>query len=66
MSVDDLYVWVYQFHAPENGSPVRYTVYRTQESIEQRGGTILHQTGKQVPGYEITEGMWKPDRNPVV
>ena len=65
MSVDNLYVWVYQFEAPENGAMVRHNAYRTRESIEKRGGTLLHQTGKQVPGYEVTEGMWKPDRNPV-
>ena len=66
MGIDNLYVWVYQFDAPENGSTVRHTVYRTQESIEARGATMLYQTGKQVPGYEVTEGLWKPDRNPVV
>lgn len=66
MGLDNLYVWVYQFEVIENGVPVRFSVYRTQESVEARGGRILHATGKQVPGYEVTEGMWKPDRNPVV
>ena len=65
MGVDNLYLWVYQFEAPENGAPVRHMTYRTSESIEKGGGTVIHQTAKQVPGYEITEGMWKPDRNPV-
>ena len=60
-----LYVTVYQFEAPEGGVMIRHTVYRTRESIERRGGSMLHRTGKQVPCYEVAEGMWKPDRNPV-
>jgi hypothetical protein len=65
MGMDNLYVWVYQYEAPENGNPVRHNSYRTRESVESRGGAILHATGKQVPGYEVTEGLWRPDRNPV-
>lgn len=65
MGIADLYIWVYQFEVSENGTHTRHTVYRTRDSIEKRGGVILHQTGKQVPGYEITEGMWKPDRTPL-
>ena len=65
MSLDTLYVWVYQFEASEGENMVRHSSYRTRESIEKRGGRILHQTGRQVLGHEVTEGLWRPDRNPV-
>ena len=65
MGLDDLYVWVYQYEASDNGVTVRHRLFRTRESIEKRGAAILHQTARQVPGYEITDGIWRPDRNPV-
>jgi hypothetical protein len=60
-----LYVTVYQFETAENGVTVRHTGYRTRESIEKRGGSMLHRTGKQVSGDEIIEGLWKADPTPV-
>jgi hypothetical protein len=49
---------------PEQGKLVRNTCYRTRESVESRRGVILHGTGKQVPGYEVVDGLWRPDRYP--
>jgi len=61
-----MFVWVYQYEAPENGKPVTHASYRTPEAIEKRGGVLIRRSGKQVPAYEIdSSGMWRPDRNPV-
>jgi hypothetical protein len=65
MGIDNLYVWVYHYEIAEGEAKVKHTTYRTQDSIQKCGGVALHKTGKQVPGYEVTDGIWKPDRTPI-
>ena len=60
MGLDELYVWVYHYEAPEDEAESEPVSYRTRESIETRGGSVLPDTARQVPGYEIIEGLWKP------
>ena len=56
-------VTVYNFHSLEDG--IVPHAYRTRESIIAKGGKVVEESAREVPGYEVTAlGLWKPDRNP--
>ena len=60
-----IFTTVYHYESPEEG--VVLHAYRTREGILAKGGKVLEETAREVPGYEVTpSGVWKPDRNPVI
>ena len=57
---------VYRFEYFDRAANARAVAddFATEKAIREVGGTVLHETGKEVPEGEVTfSGIWRPDRS---